>query len=55
MANTIPKDEDVDLLIGSDYFWIILGTEKLTLPSGLFLVSSKIGYIILTESILIQV
>ena len=33
----------LDLLIGSDYFWNILGTEKVTLPSGLYLVSSKIA------------
>ena len=49
MADTVPKDVEpvnVDLLIGSDYFWTILGTEKLTLPSGLFLISSKIGYIL---------
>ena len=28
------------------YFWNILGTEKVTLPSGLYLVSSRIGYIL---------
>ena len=36
----------VDLLIGSDYFWSIVGMEKIVLPSGLFLISSKIGYIL---------
>ena len=49
MADTVPRDTEpvnVDLLIGSDYFWTIVGTEKLTLPSGLFLISSKIGYIL---------
>ena len=49
MADTVPKDTEpvnVDLLIGSDYFWTIVGTERLTLPSGLFLISSKIGYIL---------
>ena len=36
----------MDLLIGSDYFWSIVGTEKIVLPSWLFLISSKIGYIL---------
>ena len=36
----------VDLLIGSDYFWSIVGMEKIELPSELFLISSKIGYIL---------
>ena len=44
-ADTIPRNSQVDLLIGSDYFWSIIGVEKTTLPSGLFLVSSRIGYI----------
>ena len=49
MPDTVPensKPTNTDLLIGSDYFWNILGTEKVTLPSGLYLVSSKIGYIL---------
>ena len=49
LAGTIPwnmEPSTVDLLIGSDYFWSIIGTEKTTLPSGLFLVSSRIGYIV---------
>ena len=49
MADTVPETSEpvnIDLLIGSDYFWNILGTEKVTLPSGLYLVSSKIGYIL---------
>ena len=49
MADSIPKNlkpNTVDLLIGSDYFWTIVGTDKMVLPSGLFLVSSKIGYIL---------
>ena len=44
LADTIPRDSEtdsIDLLIGSDYFWTIVGLEKLTLPSGLHLVSSK--------------
>ena len=49
LADTIPGDSEtdsIDLLIRSDYFWTIVGLEKLTLPSGLHLVSSKIGYIL---------
>ena len=40
LADTIPRNSEpshVDLLIGSDYFWSIIGMEKITLPSGLFL------------------
>ena len=49
LADTIPggsESDSIDLLIGSDYFWTIVGLEKLTLPLGLHLVSSKIGYIL---------
>ena len=49
MADTFPSNSEpsnADLLIGSDYFWSILGTEKVILPSGLYLISSKIGYIL---------
>jgi len=49
LANFVPANlepSNVDLLIGSDYFWSVVDTEKITLPSGLFLVSSKIGYIL---------
>ena len=34
MADTVPSNSEpsnVDLLIGSDYFWSILGTEKVIL------------------------
>ena len=51
LADSIPpsgslESNSVDLLIGSDYFWSVVGTEKIVLPSGLFLISSKIGYIL---------
>ena len=49
LADSIPdslEPNTVDLLIGSDYFWLIVGAEKIVLPSGLFLISSKIGYIL---------
>jgi len=49
MADMIPRNSEpitVDLLIGSDYLWTIVGVEKLMLLLGLYLVSSKIGYIL---------
>ena len=51
LADSIPtvgnsEQYAVDLLIGSDYCWSVVGMEKIVLPSGLFLVSSKIGYIL---------
>ena len=36
--------ETVDILVGSDYLWVIMDNERIVLPSGLFLVSSKSGY-----------
>ena len=37
----------IDLLIGgSDYFWNIIGGNKVMLPSGMFMLPSKFGYII---------
>ena len=49
IADTIPghsETDSIDLLIESNYFWTTVGEEKLTLPSGLHLVSSKIGHIL---------
>ena len=34
------------MLIGSDYFWDIIEGDKVILPSGMFLISSKFGYIV---------
>jgi len=36
----------VDLLVGADYFWDIVGGEKITLPSGMFILPSRFGYIV---------
>ena len=50
LADTIPggsESDSIDLLIGSAYFWTIVDLEKLTLLSGLHLVSSKVGYILM--------
>ena len=41
LENTI-----IDLLIGSDYFWEIIGNDKVILPSGMSLIPSKFGYIV---------
>ena len=51
LADTIPQTsksttETVDILIGSDYFWDIVANERIVLPSGLFLLSSQLGYVV---------
>ena len=50
LADNIPSANDnagkVDLLIGSDFFWTIMESDRLTLPSVLLLISSKLGYIL---------
>ena len=43
---SVNEPSHVDLLIRSDYSWSITGMGKTTLPSGLFLVSSRMGYIL---------
>ena len=49
-ADNIPSANDnaskVDLLFGSDFFWTIMESDRLTLPSGLLLISSKLRYIL---------
>ena len=37
---------DIDILGGLDYFWDIIGRERVVLPSGLLLLSSKLGNIL---------
>ena len=49
LADNIPKISslaDIDILVGSDYFWDIMGRERVVLPSGLLLLLSKLGYIL---------
>ena len=49
MADHIPntlESADVDILIGSDFFWNIIGGDKIVLPSGMFMLPSKFGYIV---------
>ena len=54
LADNIPKISglaDIDILVGSDYFWDIMGRERVVLPSGLLLLSSKLGYILTGDPI----
>ena len=49
MADYVPdklENTTIDLLIGSDYFWEIVEGDKVILPSGMFMIPSKLGYII---------
>ena len=49
LADCLPSDQDdakVDLLIGSDLFWDLVSSDRIVLPSGLLLLSSKLGYIL---------
>jgi len=49
MADIIPSTTQtvkVDLLVGSDYFWDIMSGDRITLPSGMYMLPSKFSYII---------
>ena len=47
MADPIPNTVTaIDLLVGSDYFWEVVGGDKMMLPSEIFMLPSKFGYII---------
>jgi len=49
LADSIPRSSElapIDILVGSDYFWNIVGGERIVLPSGLLLLSSKLGYLL---------
>ena len=53
LADQIPntlESLDVDILIGSDFFWNIVGGDKIVLPSGMFMLPSKFGYIVTGKS-----
>jgi len=48
-ADSIPSQSsltNVDILLGSDYFWNVIDCERIVLPSGLLLISSKLGYVL---------
>ena len=40
------KTTAIDLLVGSNYFWDVVGGDKIMLPSGIFMLPSKFSYII---------
>ena len=49
LADFIPcalETTHIDLLIGSNYFWDIVGGDKIVLPSEMFMIPSGLGYII---------
>ena len=49
LADVIPTSAEtaiIDILVGSDYFWNIVDVERIMLPSGLLLLSSKLGYLL---------
>jgi len=49
LADTIPNAAEttiVDILIGADFFWNVMGNDKVVLPSGMFMLQSKLGYIV---------
>ena len=46
MADPIPNTLEImsiDLLVGFDYFWDVVGGDKIMLPSGIFMLPSKFG------------
>ena len=48
LADCLPdtlENTTIDLLIGSDYFWEIIGNDRVILPSGMFLIPSKFGFV----------
>ena len=49
LADSVPgkgSTSTIDLLVGSDYLWDIVGKDRVVLPLGLLLLSSRLGYII---------
>ena len=53
LADLIPHTQvtsTVDLLIGFDYFWDIVGGDKVTIPSGMFMLPSRFGYTVTGRS-----
>ena len=53
LADNIPKISslaDIDIHVGSDYFWDIIGRERVVLPSGLLVLPSKLGMFLLENT-----
>ncbi|MCG8049164.1 MAG: hypothetical protein N0E48_26780, partial [Candidatus Thiodiazotropha endolucinida] len=49
MADTIPSETesaDVELLVGNDYYLDIILTQKIEVQPGLYLLASKLGWIL---------
>ncbi|XP_056016815.1 uncharacterized protein LOC130053514 [Ostrea edulis] len=49
MSDTIPaafEDSRVDILIGNDYYLVIISSEKIGVQEGLYFLGSKLGWII---------
>lgn len=49
LADTLPtegEDCTIDILIGSDYYWDFVTSEKMEVSPGLFLIGSKLGMIV---------
>ena len=42
IIRTTTQTMKVDLLVGSDYFWDIMSTDRITLPSGMYMLPSNI-------------
>lgn len=40
-----PISYKIDILIGADYYWQVVGTERRQLPSGVYLLASTLGYL----------
>ena len=48
-ADPLPSHQEaavIDILLGSDYFWDIIGEGRQTLPSGLTMVQTKLGFVL---------
>ena len=49
LTDTLPSSCekcDIDLLIGNDYYADIVSTKRITLKDGLYLLGSKLGWIL---------
>ena len=49
LADSIPETSEttnIDILIGADYFWQFINGQKTILPSEMFLIPSKFGYLL---------
>jgi len=47
LADNVPETGSASMVVGSDYFWEIFEGERVILPSGLLLLSSKFEYVLI--------